>query len=83
MSAIYDKRDTVNRVKIYRQEKGLSQQALAQAVNVSRQTINLLENQDYNPTLALAIRIARALDSDLNTLFWEDNHGGGDDEPTA
>ena len=83
MSAIHDKRDSVNRVKIYRQEKGLSQQALAQAVNVSRQTINLLENQDYNPTLALAIRIARALDSDLNTLFWEDNHGGDDDEPTA
>ena len=83
MSAIHDKRDTVNRVKIYRQEKGLSQQALAQAVNVSRQTINLLENQDYNPTLALAIRIARALDSDLNTLFWKDNHGGDDDEPTA
>lgn len=83
MSAIHDKRDTVNRVKIYRQEKGLSQQALAQAVNVSRQTINLLENQDYNPTLALAIRIARALDSDLNTLFWEDNHRGDNDEPTA
>ena len=83
MSAIHDKRDTVNRVKIYRQEKGLSQQALAQAVNVSRQTINLLENQDYNPTLALAIRIARALDSDLNTLFWEDNHGGDDHEPTT
>ena len=83
MSAIHDKRDTVNRVKIYRQEKGLSQQALAQAVNVSRQTINLLENQDYNPTLALAIRIARALDSDLNTLFWEDNHWEEDDEPTA
>ena len=73
----------MNRVKIYRQEKGFSQQALAQAVNVSRQTINLLENQDYNPTLALAIRIARALDSDLNTLFWEDNHGEKDDEPTA
>ncbi|MFC0035703.1 helix-turn-helix transcriptional regulator [Cardiobacterium valvarum] len=83
MSAIHDKRDTVNRVKIYRQEKGLSQQALAQAVNVSRQTINLLENQDYNPTLALAIRIARALDSDLNTLFWEENHGRDTDEPTT
>lgn len=83
MSSIHDKRDTVNRVKIYRQEKGLSQQALAQAVNVSRQTINLLENQDYNPTLALAIRIARALDSDLNTLFWEDDDGRDDDEPTA
>ena len=83
MSSIHDKRDTVNRVKIYRQEKGLSQQALAQAANVSRQTINLLENQDYNPTLALAIRIARALDSDLNTLFWEDDDGRDDDEPTA
>jgi len=83
MSAIHDREDTVNRVKIYRQEKGLSQQALAQAVNVSRQTLHPLENQDHNPTLALAIRIARALDSDLNTLFWEDNDGRDDDEPTA
>ena len=61
----------MNRVRQFRKQKGLSQQELAQLVEVSRQTINLIENQDYNPTLALCIRIAKALDVDLNKLFWE------------
>lgn len=61
----------MNRVRQFRKQKGLSQQGLAKLVEVSRQTINLIENQDYNPTLALCIRIAKALDVDLNKLFWE------------
>lgn len=61
----------MNRVRQFRKQKGLSQQELAKLVEVSRQTINLIENQDYNPTLALCIRIAKALDVDLNKLFWE------------
>ena len=61
----------MNRVRQFRKQKRLSQQELAQLVEVSRQTINLIENQDYNPTLALRIRIAKALDVDLNKLFWE------------
>ena len=61
----------MNRVRQFRKQKGLSQQELEQLVEVSRQTINLIENQDYNPTLALCIRIAKALDVDLNKLFWE------------
>ena len=61
----------MNLVRQFRKQKGLSQQELAQLVEVSRQTINLIENQDYNPTLALCIRIAKALDVDLNKLFWE------------
>ncbi|MBM7065261.1 helix-turn-helix transcriptional regulator [Neisseria elongata] len=61
----------MNRVRQFRKQKRLSQQELAQLVEVSRQTINLIENQDYNPTLALCIRIAKALDVDLNKLFWE------------
>lgn len=64
----------MNRIKLYRKQNQLSQQELANLVEVSRQTINLIENQDYNPTLALCIRIAKALNTDLNTLFWDENH---------
>lgn len=70
----------MNRIKQYRQAKGLSQQALAQAAGVARQTVNLIENQDYNPTLSLCIRLAKALDTDLNTLFWDTAEGDGNAE---
>ena len=43
---------------------GLTQQELADAVGVTRQTINALENARYNPSLVLAYRIAKVLDKD-------------------
>lgn len=55
-----------------RQERGLSQSDLARAVGVSRQTINMVESGEYNPTLALCLRICRALGCTLDELFWED-----------
>lgn len=61
----------MNRVRDYRQQKKLSQQVLAKEIGVARQTINLIENNKYNPSLDLCIRLAQALDTDLNTLFWE------------
>lgn len=61
----------MNRVKEYRQTVGLSQAKLAEQVSVARQTINLIENDKYNPSLDLCIRLAKALGTDLNTLFWE------------
>lgn len=61
----------MNRVKDFRKEKGLSQLALAKAIGVARQTINLIENDKYNPSLDLCIKLAETLDTDLNTLFWE------------
>ncbi|GGA87216.1 helix-turn-helix transcriptional regulator [Staphylococcus muscae] len=60
----------VNRVKAYRVAKGVSQLELARRVGVSRQTINMIENDKYNPTLNLCIRIAETLDVTLNDLFW-------------
>lgn len=60
----------VNRVKEYRLKQGLSQLKLATAVGVARQTINLIENDKYNPSLKLCIGLAHALGTDLNTLFW-------------
>ncbi|MBS7577565.1 MULTISPECIES: helix-turn-helix transcriptional regulator [unclassified Enterococcus] len=61
----------MNRVKLYRMQLGLSQQALAKLVGVTRQTINMIENDKYNPTLQLCLNIAHALETDLNTLFWQ------------
>lgn len=61
----------LNTVKQYRKSEGLSQLELAQKVNVARQTINLIENNKYNPSLALCIELAKALKTDLNSLFWE------------
>jgi len=62
----------VNHVKEYRVQRGLSQLKLASVVGVARQTINLIENDKYNPSLKLCIGIAKALGTDLNTLFWEE-----------
>ena len=59
-------------MKQARSEKGLSQQALADALGVSRQTINAIEKGDYNPTIKLCIGICWVLGLTLNDLFWEE-----------
>jgi putative transcriptional regulator len=61
------------KLKLARVENNLSQQELADIVNVSRQTIGLIEKGGYNPTLSLCIRIAKALNKTLDTLFWEES----------
>ncbi|HCM90325.1 MULTISPECIES: helix-turn-helix transcriptional regulator [Vagococcus] len=63
----------MNRVKKFRTEKKLSQLELAKRVGVARQTINLIENGKYNPSLDLCIKLAKELDTDLNSLFWEES----------
>ncbi|ETT46216.1 helix-turn-helix transcriptional regulator [Paenibacillus sp. FSL R7-0204] len=63
----------MNRVAEYRKRSGLSQLALSKEVGVARQTVNLIENDKYNPSLDLCVKLAKALNSDLNTLFWEVN----------
>ena len=54
-----------------RLDKNLSQGELAKQIGVSRQTINMIENGDYNPTISLCIKICKVLDKTLNDLFWE------------
>ena len=44
---------------------------IAKIIGVSRQTINMIENGEYNPTLALCIKICKVLDKTLDELFWE------------
>ena len=63
----------MNRVKEFRKEVGMSQLELAKDIGVSRQTINMIENDKYNPTLELCLNLARTLQTDLNNLFWEDD----------
>lgn len=60
------------RLKAARAAKDLSQQALAEKVGVSRQTINAIEKGDYNPTIRLCIAIRRELDKTLDEIFWEE-----------
>ena len=60
------------KLKAARAGKDMSQQQLADAVGVSRQTINAIEKGEYNPTIRLCIAICRALDRTLDELFWEE-----------
>lgn len=60
------------RLKAARAAKDLSQQALAEKVGVSRQTINAIEKGDYNPTIRLCIAICMELDKTLDEIFWEE-----------
>ncbi|WP_061762010.1 helix-turn-helix transcriptional regulator, partial [Streptococcus pneumoniae] len=57
----------------FRKELGISQLELAKDIGVSRQTINMIENDKYNPTLELCLNLARSLQTDLNSLFWKED----------
>jgi len=53
-------------------EDRMTQQALADQVGVTRQTINALEGGAYTPSLALALKIARLFDKSIEEIFWID-----------
>ncbi len=58
-----------NRIKELRKQHGYRQEDLAEALNVSRQTIIAVENGKYNPTLELAMKLARYLNTTVEELF--------------
>ena len=58
-----------NQIRVLRKEKGISQEDLARRCGVSRQTINAIENNKYDPTLSLAFRLARELGVTVDRLF--------------
>lgn len=58
------------KLKAARALNDMSQEELAKQVEVSRQTINAIENGDYNPSINLCINICRVLGVTLNDLFW-------------
>jgi len=58
-----------NRIREYRKQKGISQESLSKELNVSRQTINAIENNKYDPTLILAFKLAKLFDTTVDELF--------------
>ncbi|MBQ7518766.1 MAG: helix-turn-helix transcriptional regulator [Clostridia bacterium] len=65
------------RIKIAWAEKDMTQKTLAEAVGISRQTMNAIEQGEYNPTIRLCRAICRVLGKSLDDLFGEEN---SDDE---
>jgi putative transcriptional regulator len=59
-----------NRLRVARAERDLSQEHLAQAAAVSRQTISSIETGQYCPSTLLAFRLARVLGVRVDELFW-------------
>ena len=58
-----------NKIKELRKEKGISQDELATLCQVTRQTINAIENNKYDPTLSLAFKLAKELSVTVDELF--------------
>ena len=58
-----------NNIKQLRKAEGLRQEDMAKTLGVSRQTIIAIENDKYNPTLELAMRIARLLQLNVEEIF--------------
>lgn len=59
-----------NRLRVVRAERDLSQEQLARAAGVSRQTISSIETGQYCPSTLLALRVARVLGVRVDELFW-------------
>ena len=60
------------RLKSARAAVDMTQQDLAEAIGVSRQTMNAIEKGDYYPSIKLCINICKVLKKTLDELFWED-----------
>ena len=58
-----------NNIRSLRKAAGLTQEDLAQALGVTRQTINAIENDKYDPTLGRAMRLARFLNTPVEDIF--------------
>ncbi|BBN95908.1 XRE family transcriptional regulator [Deinococcus grandis] len=61
-----------NRLKVLRAERNMTQAALAEALDVSRQTINALETGKYDPSLPLAFKLARLFGVPIEAIFQDD-----------
>jgi putative transcriptional regulator len=69
-----------NRLRVLRAEREWSQARLADELEVSRQTVNAVENGKYDPSLPLAFRIARLFEQPIEAIFFPD---GAADEDVA
>ena len=64
-----------NQLKVLRAQHNLSQAALAEQLDVSRQTINAIETGKYDPSLPLAFKIARQFQQPIEAIFTDDQSG--------
>lgn len=62
-----------NNIRELRKKLGLRQEDIANTLGVTRQTINAIENEKYNPTLELAMKLAKLLNTTVEELFILDN----------
>ena len=62
----------MNRVRETRLALGMQQQALAKKAGITRQTLSLIEKDEYNPSLKLCLALCHELGKTLDELFWED-----------
>ncbi|WJY27238.1 MULTISPECIES: helix-turn-helix transcriptional regulator [Sporosarcina] len=67
-----------NRVKELRARRSLTQIELAKQAGVTRQTIGFIEKGEFSPSITLSLRLAKALECDINEIFWLE--GEEDDE---
>lgn len=65
-----------NALPAYRERRDLSQGELAEAVDVTRQTINAIERERYDPSLELAFALADFFECRIEDLFTPDDHSG-------
>ena len=70
MGRIPQKLKILNRVHVLRAEKRISQQELAEEIEVTRATVNAIESGDYNPSLELAFRISQFFKIDIQNIFY-------------
>ncbi|HHY70071.1 MAG TPA: helix-turn-helix transcriptional regulator [Thermoanaerobacterales bacterium] len=61
-----------NKIKVLRKELGLRQEDVANKLGVTRQTIIAIENDKYNPSLELAMKLARLLNTPVEEIFQLD-----------
>ncbi|MGI5928995.1 helix-turn-helix transcriptional regulator [Pseudoflavonifractor sp.] len=64
-----------NRLEELRKARGMTQEELAEALEVSRQTVGSLENGRYNPSILLAFRIARLFETTIEEVFLYEEQG--------
>lgn len=62
-----------NRIKVLRAEKNLTQEELADIIGVSRQTINAIEKEKFDPSLPTAFRISRLFNLKIEEIFNYEN----------
>lgn len=67
-----------NRVRELRARDQLSQTELGKLIEVTRQTIGLIEKGDYQPSVTLALKVSKVFDLPLEEVFWLDENGKDD-----